>query len=119
MCIYDILYICLYVYVYIYIYRYTCVCVCDVCVCVRVHLFIYLFIIILCVCMYIYIYKHRNPVQRGPKLNGSNTKPGNWGDEAIAALRQLTSFCTRTNTLARAPVHDASLMLPHHDLCMV
>ena len=113
MCFYDILYICLYVYVYIYID--IRVCVCDVCV--RVHLFIYLFIIILCVC--IYIYTHRNPVQRGPKLNGSNTKPGNWGDEAIAALRQLTSFCTRTNTLARAPVHDASLMLPHHDLCIV
>ena len=37
----------------------------------------------------------------------------------LRPLRQLTSFFTRTNTLARAPVHDASLMLPHHDLCMV
>ena len=111
MCIYDILYICLYVYVYIYID--IRVCVCDVCVCICLFTYSSLFYV------YVYIYTHRNPVQRGPKLNGSNTKPGNWGDEAIAALRQLTSFCTRTNTLARAPVHDASLMLPHHDLCMV
>ena len=91
-----------------YIYIYVCVCVC-ICLFTYSSLFY----------VYVYIYTHRNPVQRGPKLNGSNTKPGNWGDEAIAALRQLTSFCTRTNTLARAPVHDASLMLPHHDLCMV
>ena len=107
------IFVCMCMYIYIDIR----VCVCDVCVCACA--FVYLLIHHYFMCMYIYIYTHRNPVQRGPKLNGSNTKPGNWGDEAIAALRQLTSFCTRTNTLARAPVHDASLMLPHHDLCMV
>ena len=107
----------MYIYIYIDIRVCVCVCVCDVCVCVCVCICLFTYSSLFYV--YVYIYTHRNPVQRGPKLNGSNTKPGNWGDEAIAALRQLTSFCTRTNTLARAPVHDASLMLPHHDLCMV
>ena len=75
-----------YLFYYLLIYLLICLCICmyDILyICLYVYIDRYI---------YIYIYTHRNPVQRGPKLNGSNTKPVfNWGDEAIASTHALLS----------------------------
>ena len=69
--------------------------------------------------MHIYIYLYLYVPNRNPRIgirNRMNPTLKQATAGMLRPLRQLTGSFTRTNTLARAPVRDASLMLPHHDL---